>query len=108
MRRIGRHTDYADAELLGSLYVHIVETGTAQGYQLHAIARHTLNDTSVALCIDEDTHGVGSLSQRNGIQAETLFVVLNVETEVLIHLGEVLAVVALRIEKRYSYCHNLK
>ena len=108
MRRIGWYTDYADVELLGSLYVHIVETGTAQGYQLHAIACHAFNDTSVTLCINEDTDGVSPLSQRNGVQAETLFVVLNVETEVLIHLGEVLAIVALRIEKRYSYCHNLK
>jgi len=35
VRRVGRHTHYDQAELAGGGHIHVVETGTAQGEELH-------------------------------------------------------------------------
>ena len=95
--RIGRHAHHVDA-VFGSFEIDVVETGTAQGDELHAVAHEFVDDGGVALGVDKDAHHVGALGEGHGFHGEVLFVVADVETEIGVRLIERLLIVGMSVE----------
>ena len=107
MWRISGDSYYSYPCVFGCLHVYIVEAGATQSDELHAVFLQQTDYMRVAFGIDKDTCHLLAPGQFGRMGGETVFIIMYVVVSRLVLAVERFAVVVLRVEESYFYCHSV-
>ena len=99
MRRIGRHAHDRDPVTGRRTQIDVVETGTTQCDELHALFGKDADGLRIGRIVNENAHDAGPLRQGHVVAVEVAAVVDDIQAEIPVCPVERIPVVGLRSKK---------